>query len=154
MVACRPHTPARPNHPSEICSNTERAASAVRSVVVGATERAGNLICYNGVAAISSLWYRSKRSPAMEHSRVAVNAQFAFKLFAELTKSNIEQNVFISPASVALALALAHNGARGETARAIARAMELGDTGLDVLNQANAALIGSLRAFDPQVTLA
>jgi serpin B len=90
----------------------------------------------------------------MEHSRVAVNTQFAFKLFAELTKSNIEQNVFCSPTSVALALALAHNGARGETARAIARALELGDTGLDALNQANAALIESLRALDPQVTLA
>jgi serine protease inhibitor len=90
----------------------------------------------------------------MEHSLVAANAQFAFKLFAELTKSNVEQNVFISPTSVALALALAYNGARGETARAIARTLELGDTSLDALNRANAALIESLSALDPHVVLA
>lgn len=80
--------------------------------------------------------------------------RFAFKLFAELTKSNIETNVFISPASVALALSMVYNGARGETARAIARTLELGEIDLDGLNQANAALIKSLRALDPQVALA
>src|SRR4051812_21565110 len=85
---------------------------------------------------------------------VAANTQFAFKLFAELAKSNIEHNVFISPASVALALAMVNNGARGETARAIARVLELGEISLDALNRANAALIESLRALDPQVVLA
>jgi len=80
--------------------------------------------------------------------------QFAFKLFAELTKSNKEQNVLVSPTSVALALALAYNGARGETARAIARTLELGEISLDALNRANAALIESLRALDPHVALA
>src|SRR5215217_5595072 len=90
----------------------------------------------------------------MEPSLVAANSRFAFKLFAELAKSNIEQNVFVSPTSVALALALAYNGARGETARAIARTLELGEIGLDALNHANAALIESLRALDPHVMLA
>ncbi len=85
---------------------------------------------------------------------VIANTGFAFKLFAELTKSNVEQNVFISPTSVALALAMVHNGARGETARAIARTLELGEIDLDVLNRANAALIESLRVFDPHVALA
>jgi serpin B len=55
---------------------------------------------------------------------------------------------------VALALALAYNGARGETARAIARTLDLGDSGLDALNRANAALVESLRALDPHVALA
>jgi serine protease inhibitor len=82
-----------------------------------------------------------------------VSAQFAFKLFAELTKSNIEQNVFISPTSVALALAMMYNGARGETARAIIRTLELGEIGLDALNRANAALIESLHALDSHIAL-
>jgi serine protease inhibitor len=85
---------------------------------------------------------------------VAATSQFAFKLFAELTKSSVEQNVFTSPTSVALALGMAYNGARGETARAIARTLELGELGLDALNRANAALIESLHALDPHVTLA
>ncbi len=89
----------------------------------------------------------------VEKALVAANTQFAFKLFAELTKSNIEQNVFISPTSVALTLALAYNGARGETARAISRTLELGEVGLDALNRANAALIDSLRALDPHIVL-
>jgi serine protease inhibitor len=90
----------------------------------------------------------------IDNQLIASQHRFAFKLFAELTKSNIEQNVFISPTSVALALALAYNGARGETARAIARTLELGEIGLDALNRANAALIESLRALDPHVALA
>jgi serine protease inhibitor len=91
----------------------------------------------------------------MVETRLA-NSQnrFAFKLFAELTRSNIEANVFISPASVALALSMAYNGARGETQRAIANTLELGELSLDELNHASAALIESLRALDPQVTLA
>jgi serine protease inhibitor len=84
---------------------------------------------------------------------VIANTGFAFKLFAELTKSNIE-NVFISPTSVALALAMVYNGARGETARAINRTLERGEIGLDALNRANAALIESLHALDPHIVLA
>jgi serine protease inhibitor len=84
---------------------------------------------------------------------VSANTHFAFKLFTELTKSNIEQNVFISPTSVALALAMMYNGARGETARAITRTLELGEIGLDALNRANAALIESLHALDPHIAL-
>src|SRR3954451_23177704 len=90
----------------------------------------------------------------MAEKALVTHSQFAFKLFAELTKSNIEQNVFVSPTSVALALALAYNGARGETARAIARTLELGEISLDALNRANAALIESLRALDPHIALA
>ena len=89
----------------------------------------------------------------MAEKALVVSSQFAFKLFAELTKSNIEQNVFFSPVSLALALAMASNGARGETARAIARTLELGEIGTDALNRANAALIESLRALDPYVVL-
>jgi serpin B len=84
---------------------------------------------------------------------VASHNRFAFNLFAELTKSNVG-NVFVSPASVALALAMAYNGARGETERAIARVLELGDIGLEAFNRANAALIESLGALDPHVVLA
>jgi serpin B len=85
---------------------------------------------------------------------VAANAQFAFKLFAELTRSNVETNVFISPASVALTLSMAYSGARGDTQRAIANTLELGQISPDALNQSSAALIESLRALGPQVTLA
>src|SRR5262245_43869384 len=89
-----------------------------------------------------------------ENLLVAANTHFAFKLFATLAERERGKNVFISPTSVALALALAANGARGATWRAIAQALELGDLDLDTLNRANAELVDTLNHLDPQIKLA
>jgi serine protease inhibitor len=83
---------------------------------------------------------------------VASQNHFAFKLFTTLAERERGKNIFISPTSVALALALAANGARGATWRAIAQALELGD--LDTLNRANADLMQTLSHLDPQIKLA
>jgi serpin B len=84
---------------------------------------------------------------------VAANTAFAFKLFAELNRQEYGKNIFISPISVGLALSMAYNGARGDTARAIAEALELGGISPDELNRANADLLTMLTSLDPQVTL-
>ena len=109
-------------------------------------------MCYNNLHSFTI--DRQEGRAVIDNQLATSQHRFAFKLFAELTKSTSEKNVFISPASVALALAMAYNGARGETERAIARTLELGEIDLDALNRANAALIESLRALDPQVVLA
>jgi serine protease inhibitor len=85
---------------------------------------------------------------------VASRHHFAFKLFTTLAEHERGKNIFISPTSVAFALALAANGARGATWRAIAQALELGDLDLDTLNRANADLMRALGHLDPQVKLA
>lgn len=90
----------------------------------------------------------------VENLQIAAQTRFAFKLFATLAEHERDKNLFISPASIALALALAANGARGATWRAIAHTLELGSTDLDALNQANAALIHQLGRIDPQITIA
>jgi serine protease inhibitor len=90
----------------------------------------------------------------IDNPLVASQNHFAFKLFAELTTQDHGKNIFVSPASVALALAMTYNGARGETRRAMAEALELGDMQLDDLNRANADLVRSLEQIDPQVRLA
>lgn len=89
-----------------------------------------------------------------ESSLLAANTHFAFRLFGEVTRHERGKNIFISPASVALALALAANGARGPTWRAIAGTLGLGDLDLDGLNRANAELLHSFSRLDPHVTLA
>ena len=89
-----------------------------------------------------------------ESSLIGANTDFAFKLFGEVTRHERGKNIFISPASVALALALAANGARGPTWRAIAQELELGDLDPDSLNRANAELLHSLGQLDPQIKLA
>jgi serine protease inhibitor len=89
-----------------------------------------------------------------EHTLTAVNTRFAFKLFAELVKRDDGKNIFISPASVFLALAMTYNGAAGETQRGMAEALELVGMSLDEVNRAGAELLASLRSSDPQVRLA
>jgi serpin B len=84
----------------------------------------------------------------------AANNRFGFNLFAELRKTESEKNVLISPASVAMAFAMAYNGAAGDTQRAMAAALQIQRYTLDELNKANAALLKSLTTADPKVQLA
>ncbi|HSM81151.1 MAG TPA: serpin family protein, partial [Nodosilinea sp.] len=55
---------------------------------------------------------------------------FGFALLGQLRQATPEGNVLVSPTSVALALALAYNGAGGDTQAAIATALHL--NGLDL----------------------
>jgi len=64
---------------------------------------------------------------------------FAAALYAELADGNAN-NVFYSPASLALSLAMAREGARGETAAEIGAALILPDLPADRLRTAFAAL--------------
>lgn len=80
-------------------------------------------------------------------------SSFAFKLFNMLVEQDRGQNIFISPLSVLLALAMAANGAAGKTQREMAAALELGNIGMDELNRACADLMRELNNV-PQVALA
>lgn len=84
---------------------------------------------------------------------LAANTRFGFKLFSKLVQENDNQNLMISPTSVAIALSMLYNGAAGDTQQAMANALELGELSLQDLNQANAALATSLENADPQVKL-
>ena len=90
---------------------------------------------------------------ALDSRLVAGNETFGFKLFAEVTKQDAGKNVFISPASVGLALAMTYNGAEGETKQAMSRALEAGGMSLDELNHAYAQLKAALDSPDPKVQL-
>ena len=78
---------------------------------------------------------------------------FGFKLLNELSKTDAGQNIFISPASVALALAMANNGANGETQKAIAQVLGTPNLSLQEANLAYANLQSLLRNADPKVKL-
>ncbi len=66
----------------------------------------------------------------------AVNAtnQFGFKLLTDLAARSAGENVFVSPASVALSLGMAFNGAEGDTAKEMASALGVVREGLDKAN--------------------
>jgi len=67
------------------------------------------------------------------HQVIASYQRFSFKIFEQIRAN---QNVFVSPLSIGLALALVYNGAAGETQRAIASVLEYPNMSLPDFNRA------------------
>lgn len=79
---------------------------------------------------------------------------FAFELFRNVSaKAGDNENVFVSPLSVSLALAMAYNGAGGTTLEAMHQAMQLPDLPVEKINEAYHQLIEDLASVDPQVVM-
>ncbi len=89
--------------------------------------------------------------PSMNQGFAAAQNRFAFKLFAEINRG--QNNTFISPLSVAIALGMVYNGASGPTQQAMANALELQSFDLATVNQSNQQILANLLAADPQVQL-
>ncbi|MBN3881860.1 MULTISPECIES: serpin family protein [unclassified Nostoc] len=71
--------------------------------------------------------------------------KFGFKLFSEVLKNDRgEKNIFISPSSVAIALAMTYNGASGSTQQAMAKTLELQGMNLPEINSSYAAALKQL----------
>lgn len=84
---------------------------------------------------------------------ISANTDFGFKLFVELSRQHDGKNIFISPLSVSIALAMTYNGAEGETQQAMAETLELSEMNMQEVNQANAELRTILENLDPKVVL-
>lgn len=84
---------------------------------------------------------------------IAADLKFGFNLYSQLSKKSDGKNIFISPASIAIALAMAYNGANGTTREAMTRALELQGLSLAEVNAANAQFKNALENADPQVKL-
>jgi len=82
----------------------------------------------------------------------ATSSNFAFKLYSQLLKQNTNTNLFVSPTSVSLALAMTYNGAEGKTREAMARVLEIEGLSLSEVNSAFAELQRPPNA-DPKVQL-
>lgn len=87
----------------------------------------------------------------VDRNLVSANTKFGFKLFSELIKKQSNKNIFVSPSSVAIALAMTYNGANGTTQKAMAKTLELNNLSLQQINAANAILKTTLENADPQV---
>lgn len=84
---------------------------------------------------------------------VEANTSFGFKLFSQILKQDADKNIFLSPSSIATALAMTYNGAREQTQQAIAKTLDLQGMSLQEVNEANAALKAMLENPDPKVRL-
>jgi serpin B len=75
----------------------------------------------------------------------AQNNAFAFKMVGALGLANSKKNEVISPASLGLCLSMLYNGLEGESAKGLAKALQLNGMSLEKLNQANADLMTRLK---------
>ena len=87
-----------------------------------------------------------------ESKLVTADNAFAFKLFREVSaRADDDQNVFVSPLSVGMALGMAYNGAAGATRDSMQRTLELQGMSLQEVNEAYQSLIRLLQGLDPTV---
>ena len=87
-----------------------------------------------------------------EQGLIDADNRFAFNLFREIRNlSNPDSNIFVSPLSVAMALGMTYNGARGATRDSMQMALELAGMDVQQVNEAYARLIDLLRNLDPSV---
>jgi len=84
---------------------------------------------------------------------IASDNIFGLKLFKEIVTTEGDKNIFISPLSVALALGMTYNGARGTTQEAMQSALELNGMNLEEVNEAYKNLMVLLLNLESRVQL-
>jgi serpin B len=88
---------------------------------------------------------------SFQDTMIAKNNDFGFNLYRELSSG--DENIMISPASIAMALSMTYNGAQGETKKAMAEVLKIEGDDVETLNANNLALLYFLSTADPKVTL-
>lgn len=101
----------------------------------------------------SSSLHSNVKTDVIKLKLISGYTQFGFHLFEKIIEDDFNKNVFISPSSVAFALAMTYNGATGTTQEAMATVLGLKDLSLEEVNQANAAIKETLEDPDPNTQL-
>lgn len=89
---------------------------------------------------------------AVHEKLTEADNSLGLKLFRQLSQDDPAENIFISPVSIAVALAMAANGAQNVTLEQINNTLGFGDLEQDAINQAFKELIAYLVNRDPKVT--
>jgi len=84
---------------------------------------------------------------------VKANTGFGFNIFKELAAEDEDSNIFISPLSILLALAMTYNGAVGDTNLAMAEALGFNEFDLEELNSGFHDLLVSIKNADSDIEL-
>jgi len=95
----------------------------------------------------------ARRLTSIDDRLVRGNSAFAFELLRKTCGSGETRNLFISPLSVSVALAMTYNGASGKTADEMATVLGFEGIDLGELNQSMADLTTVLEQVDSTVQL-
>jgi serpin B len=103
--------------------------------------------CANASAKSLSLEKRQVAAAKVDARIVKASNEFGLQLHRQLvqTEQNKKKNIFISPTSISLALAMTYNGSKGETQAAMAKTMGWQGMSLDEMNRGNQTLISLLQ---------
>lgn len=88
---------------------------------------------------------------AGEKKLVQSDNGFTHKIFKKVVDTEPDQNIFISPLSISMALGTALNGANGTTFEAMQNTLEFQNQSLEEINQSYQSLIQLLNGADPRV---
>ena len=88
-----------------------------------------------------------------ERNAAAASGDFSFALFREVNRRKANANVFISPLSASVALAMAAQGSAGATELAMRRTLGFPDATLDAMGAGYHGLLALLVGLDPSVTV-
>jgi serpin B len=88
-----------------------------------------------------------------DEAAIEAGTGFGFDLYAWLSEQEGGENLFVSPLSVYIAMAMTYNGADGETRAAMSEAMRLQGLDEDAVNRAYANLMDRMADIDPDVEL-
>ncbi|MCJ7665343.1 MAG: hypothetical protein MUO59_01240, partial [Actinobacteria bacterium] len=94
-----------------------------------------------------------KIAESVDETLVDLNTDFALKIFKELSNEDKDLNVFISPISISLAIAMAYNGSKDQTQQEIVKALEFKDYNMGELNSSFKVLLSSMANIDEMVEL-
>lgn len=81
------------------------------------------------------------------------NNQFGFKVFKKLHEESPDENIFISPTSIATALSMTLNGAAENTKTQMISTLELNDFSIEEVNEAYRLMLPAIQALDEEVIL-
>ncbi|MGK7954023.1 MAG: serpin family protein [Crocosphaera sp.] len=124
-----------------------------------------SVCCLTGLVTLSKTYFSSiftdvqglqEVSPRMifpqpnlqEKRLVEAQVQLGFKLFSTLAESHKNENILISPTSIALTLSMLYNGATGTTQTEIARGLSFNNINISTLNRANQGLYDDLNSHE------
>jgi serine protease inhibitor len=82
---------------------------------------------------------------------IASSNQFGFKLMSLIAKSKPDENLFISPLSISMALAMTYNGASGDTADEMAKTLGINKINLQNLNDSYKSILFLIKSVDPKI---